>query len=191
MTRRRSRPLNADEQRLWRRVAATATPLRPEPRGEPHIPSPEIPPPARPMETIAPFSLGQAGNEGTRPPPAPKPAFQLDARLHGRMRRGKLRPEGRIDLHGMRLDEAHAALQCFVMRAHGRGQRLLLVITGKGSTSDGPVFERRGVLRHQVPHWLTAPPLATLVQEVVPAHRSHGGEGALYVYLRRSPRPGA
>jgi DNA-nicking Smr family endonuclease len=82
---------------------------------------------------------------------------------HRRMIRGKMKPEARIDLHGMTLSEAHPALVDFVVDAHAQGLRLLLVITGKGRGGDredhGPIPIRRGVLKQQVPGWLTAPPL--------------------------------
>jgi DNA-nicking Smr family endonuclease len=104
------------------------------------------------------------------------------------MIRGKLKPEARIDLHGMTLADAHPALIRFVTDAWDRGLRLVLVITGKGSRApedEGPIPARRGVLRQQVPGWLAAPPLATFVLEVREAHQRHGGGGAFYVYLRR------
>lgn len=105
------------------------------------------------------------------------------------MQRGKLKPEARIDLHGMTLADAHPALTDFVLRAHDRGLRLLLVITGKGQggdrRDDGPIPIRRGVLRQQVPGWLVAPPLGAVVLDVRPAHHRHGGEGAYYVYLKK------
>jgi DNA-nicking Smr family endonuclease len=108
---------------------------------------------------------------------------------HRRMIRGKMKPEARIDLHGMTLSEAHPALVDFVIDAHARGLRLLLVITGKGRGGDredhGPIPIRRGVLKQQVPGWLTAPPLGPLVLEIREAHQRHGGGGAYYVYLRR------
>lgn len=105
------------------------------------------------------------------------------------MQRGKLKPEARIDLHGMTLAAAHPALTNFILDGHHRGLRLLLVITGKGQggarEDDGPIPIRRGVLRQQVPGWLTAPPLGAVVLDVRPAHQRHGGEGAYYVYLKR------
>ncbi len=194
MTRRRLRSLKPEERKLWDRVAATATPLRPNPTGQPEKN-------VRPEDGKGPADAAPAMPDIARPQPVARPAAKprapqpprLDARLHRRMRQGKLRPEARLDLHGMRLDQAHAALLGFVMRAHGRGYRQLLVITGKGrdgADDAGPIPESRGVLRRQVPHWLTMPPLAPLVQEVVPAHRSHGGAGALYVYLKKPSRPG-
>jgi DNA-nicking Smr family endonuclease len=111
----------------------------------------------------------------------------MDRKTFGRMTRGKLKPEARIDLHGMTLDRAHGALTRFILSAHANGKRLVLVITGKGKDRDdaGPIPVRYGVLKHQVPHWLTTPPLSSAVLQVMPAHISHGGGGAYYVYLRR------
>ena len=83
-------------------------------------------------------------------------------------------------------EHAHAALTSFIRSEHEAGHRLVLVITGKGrSEADAMTARRHGILRHSVPHWLAAPPLVTRVLEVVPAHPTHGGAGALYVYLRR------
>jgi DNA-nicking Smr family endonuclease len=112
---------------------------------------------------------------------------QMDQKAFGRMKRGKLKPEGRIDLHGMTLDRAHPALSRFIQSAHKSGKRLVLVITGKGKLRDdgGPIPTRFGVLRHQVPQWLSMPPLSSVVLQVTQAHISHGGGGAYYVYLRR------
>ena len=117
-----------------------------------------------------------------------KQPVQMDKKAFGRMTRGKLKPEGRIDLHGMTLDRAHPALSRFIMGAHKSGKRLVLVITGKGKARDegGPIPVRHGVLRHQVPQWLAMPPLSSVVLQVSQSHVSHGGEGAYYVYLRRS-----
>jgi DNA-nicking Smr family endonuclease len=126
--------------------------------------------------------------------PAPSPTDELaahplrmDAKAHKRMKAGKLRPEAKLDLHGMTLDRAHPALTGFVTASHAQGRRLLLVVTGKGKSKAaiGPIPSRLGVLRHQVPQWLRMPPLAPLVLQVTEASRAHGGSGAYYVYLRR------
>lgn len=111
----------------------------------------------------------------------------MDRKAFARMRRGKLEPDARIDLHGMTLAQAQSALRSFVPGAVARGHRLVLVITGKGRGGDhgDGVSHRRGALRHEVPHWLRRAPLAPLVLEIRPAHQRHGGEGAYYVYLRR------
>lgn len=127
--------------------------------------------------------------------PAPTPAENLAAqplrmghKTHRQMTQGKLRPEARIDLHGMTLATAHPALIGFLLTSHTRGFRLVLVITGKGRTGsqDAPLPIRPGALRHNVPHWLRMMPLASVVLQATPAHRRHGGEGAYYIYLRKS-----
>lgn len=123
----------------------------------------------------------------TNAAPAYAPTLAMDKRAFGHLKRGKLVPEAKIDLHGMTLDRAHPALTQFIMRAwHGK-KRLVLVITGKGKDriEHGPIPMRRGVLRQQVPQWLSLPPLKSVVLQVADAHQRHGGGGAYYVYLRR------
>jgi DNA-nicking Smr family endonuclease len=90
-----------------------------------------------------------------------------------------MRPEARLDLHGMTQEEAHRALSHFVARAQEDGLRALLVITGKGGAGRG------GVLREAVPRWLEEPLLRGRVLSVAPAQPKDGGGGALYVLLRR------
>lgn len=139
------------------------------------------------------FRLGQAAQTRPAPPhstatPAERLAgvgLRMDPKTHKRMTRGKLRPEARLDLHGMTLSEAQPELMDFVISCHMAGFRLVLVITGKGRGEHGPLPTRPGALRHQVPFWLHAAPLGPLVQQVTAAHDRHGGEGAYYVYLRR------
>ena len=101
----------------------------------------------------------------------------MDKRRFQRMTRGKLQPEARIDLHGMTLAQAHAALNGFILRAQANGLRLVLVITGKGrqADDDGPIPRRRGALKHDVPQWLRMAPLAGCVLEIREAHARHGG----------------
>lgn len=194
MPRRRLRP---DELDLWSQVARTADPIHPlqkRPKAAPRTTEPKEP--ERPAP--APLQHFKMGEKAARSGPAhdvlPALADRLksqpvtmDRKAYGRLKRGKLQPEARIDLHGMTADRAHGALRGFILRAHGQGKRLVLVITGKGRQSgdDGPIPVRHGVLRHNVPHWLNVPPLAGLVLQVTNAHNRHGGGGAYYVYLRR------
>jgi len=112
---------------------------------------------------------------------------RMDRKAHRKLTRGKLSPEARIDLHGMTLAAAHPALTRFIAESHSRGLRLVLVITGKGRKREdaGPIPVRPGVLRHQVPQWLTSGALRPLVLQVTEAHQKHGGGGAYYVYLGR------
>lgn len=111
----------------------------------------------------------------------------MDRKAFNRMKRGKLQVDARIDLHGLTLAQAHPRLIGFIQTALARGDRLVLVITGKGKSKkdDGPIPQRAGVLKHQVPQWLRGPGLSNAVLQVSEAHQSHGGTGAYYVYLRR------
>ena len=114
----------------------------------------------------------------------------MDKKTFSKMRRGKLVPEGKIDLHGMTLDQAHPALTRFILTSQARGLRLVLVITGKGDRNDpyDPMPRQRGVLKRQVPMWLKMAPLSLIVMDVNEAHLRHGGGGAYYVYLRKTSR---
>ena len=111
----------------------------------------------------------------------------MDRRRYAKLRRGRLEPDARLDLHGMTAARAHAALNSFVLAASSAGHRLVLVITGKGRAGEANALapHRTGILRHAVPHWLAAPPLGPRVLQIAPAHLRHGGGGAYYVYLRR------
>jgi DNA-nicking Smr family endonuclease len=98
--------------------------------------------------------------------------------------RGRKEIDARIDLHGMTQTRAHHALSNFLQRAHRDGLTFVLVITGKGRTTAAQ--SERGVLRRQVPQWLSLPEFRSLVVGFEEAHIGHGGEGALYVRIRRS-----
>ena len=191
-----ARRLSPEEQDLWHTVARTARALHSSPPLRvPEVDSqPLTPPLQRTRPRLSPFALGEKVRVPERRDLAPDPsealaqaALQMDAKTHGKMTRGKLAPEARIDLHGMTLAEAHPALIGFILNAHAQGLRLVLVITGKGKQRDdiGPIPQRVGALRHQVPGWLHLPPLGSAVLQVTEAHQRHGGSGAYYVYLRR------
>lgn len=193
---RRKKGLSPEDRELWDRVRRTAKPLSPEEaRRKIEHEAPTEPKRATTdeptVEPIKPFRVGGAASMSTAPVPGerqPKAPIRMQHATHRRMVRGKLKPEARLDLHGMTLADAHPALIGFVMDAYDRGLRLILVITGKGrngTEDDGPIPVRRGVLRQQVPHWLTAPPIGVVVLEVREAHQRHGGGGAYYVYLKR------
>ena len=196
MNRRRVRP---EELELWRKVAKSADPLRPDSPSSDPMPLPMSKgkkPPATPKrEPIAPFEIGDNVEGHTArhdtlpglPEQLASAPVKMDKKAYGRLKRGKLQPEGRIDLHGMTLDRAKPALTSFIMQSYARDRRLVLVITGKGKRTEdtGPIPVRPGVLRHNVPRWLQSPPLSQVVLQVTEAHARHGGGGAFYVYLRR------
>ncbi|WP_342077494.1 Smr/MutS family protein [Yoonia sp. SS1-5] len=189
---RKPRHLSADERALWDRVAERTTPMDPK-RTRPILSEkPSVQP--KPADPVPSFRVGERSN--TRPSHDIAPTIKdrlssapvkMDHKAFGKMKRGKLKPEARLDLHGMVLAEAHPELVRFILGSSAMGRRLVLVITGKGKDRDdgGPIPTRFGVLRHQVPQWLSLPPLNAVVLQVTPAHIRHGGDGAYYVYLRR------
>ncbi|MFT6075023.1 MAG: DNA-nicking Smr family endonuclease [Yoonia sp.] len=194
---RKPRHLSSEERALWDRVAERATPLHPIRKR----PAPELSPTPKPNQFVLQpdplpdFQVGQKA-DAARPHDPMRPlvdrlgaaAVNMDNKSFGKMKRGKLKPEARIDLHGMTIAEAHPELVAFILDSHAMGRRLVLVITGKGKDRDdgGPIPTRFGVLRHQVPQWLALSPLAQAILQVGPAHLRHGGHGAYYVYLRRT-----
>ena len=206
---RKSRQVSDAERKLWQTAMSNTERLTARDIQAPPLLAPPSPPNARtdqpPPRVRAEPGLPPGAPQRFRPgeaapPPSARidrgtdPAVRLaaqpaamDQRRYQRLRRGKLEPEARLDLHGMTLARAHGALRGFILRAEGAGLRVLLVITGKGRGADAerPLFEAPGALRHQVPDWLATMPLAEFVLQILPAHRSHGGSGAYYVVLRR------
>ena len=180
----RRRQLSEEERALWRGVARSIKPLRqstatavPE-AAEPSI-APEIAS-ARPHPAAH-----------SEPPQLAKqapPLVPLGRRLRQRVARGRDTIDARIDLHGKTQREAHAALLRFLKRAQADGARIALVVTGKGTMKvrdEHHGESERGVLKRQVPLWLALPEFRPLVVGFEDAHMGHGGQGALYVRLRR------
>jgi DNA-nicking Smr family endonuclease len=172
------RPLKPDELRLWSLIAATVHPLpgRVRPAPSETLPEPDAKPPA------APRPAHTAPADPPRRPPLHRHGPEaIEPRRRHRLTRERDPIGARLDLHGLDQDRARAALERFLRRAWDDGYRAALVITGKGVQGDG-------ILRRRVPEWLADPALASIVAGVSEAHRRHGGEGALYVALKRRPR---
>ncbi|MBB4286535.1 Smr/MutS family protein [Roseospira goensis] len=173
--------------RLWQEVTRSATPLpgRPPPASAAPPPAP-APAPATSPDAAPPPSPTPTAARPAAPPRAPSREIRpgdgagIDRRTHDRFRRGRMAIEGRLDLHGMTRERAHQALSVFLHRAYERGARCVLVVTGKGTGREGS-----GVLRRDVPHWLNQGTLRGLVLSFTHAQIRDGGEGALYVLLRR------
>lgn len=145
---------------------------------------------ARPL---APVSQSEGARAKKRASPPSGGASGLDGRTDDRLRRGLIDPDARLDLHGFTERDAHHALLLFLRTAQARRYKLVLVVTGKGArlAPDAPFdmelnYRSRGILKSVVPRWLREPAFAGLVAGTRSAHAKHGGEGALYVYLRRS-----
>ncbi len=180
MTRRRS--LSDEERELWTGFARTIKPL-----------------PGTNKATAESPASGRRGEPAPAPRPAarhdapvpqkPPPLAPLDRRLKKRVARGREPIDARLDLHGLTQTQAHAALLRFLRRAQADGVKIALVVTGKGTGKgadrSGGALER-GVLKRQVPIWLSLPEFRPLVVGFEDAHLGHGGQGALYVRLRRA-----
>jgi DNA-nicking Smr family endonuclease len=208
---RKSGALTPDEEHLWAHVTGTVHPMRrsiaervadaPDHAGLDNASHSTPSRKAMPdLERIATPSAGKPRWQPliTQPTPRPKsaPGAQphFDRRQAKKIATGKIEIEGRLDLHGLRESEAHVRLRGFLRQAQAQGKRTVLVITGKGRDSDDPHapfdfgHERapRGILKRNVPRWLAEPEIAPLVVSYTTAHTRHGGDGALYVHLRRA-----
>ncbi len=184
---RRARTLTPDDKRLWRHVAQGVTPLDarralPEEEQEAVPAAPVVAEPPVPVAAPAPKAK-------TLPPIAP-----IERRLRQKVVRGHEPVGARLDLHGHTQDSAHRALFSFLRRAQAEGHRMVIVITGKGSAARHPRLDdgyhphpgqERGVLKRMVPLWLGLPEFRPLVLGFESAHLTHGGEGALYVRVRK------
>ena len=183
----RRRKLSDDERALWSGVARSIMPLRGrEAPADLPASTPDDPPHPGPdsVPSSAPAAPQEAPRQKSSAPLAP-----LGRRLRQRVARGREPIDDRIDLHGMTQSRAHAALLRFLRRAQDSDARIVLVVTGKGTVrADGDRDGERGVLKRQVPLWLALPEFRSLVVGFEDAHVGHGGEGALYVRLRRAQR---
>jgi len=180
----RRRPLSEEEQALWTGFTRSIKPLR------------RIRSPAKSAdETLlsiadakaqsVPTPRSGAGREKpstTRKPPALAP---LERRFKQRLARGRDVIDARLDLHGFTQRQAHVALLRFLRAAQADGARIALIVTGKGR-GKGAAAHEGGVLKRQVPLWLSTPEFRPLVVGFDDAHIGHGGDGALYVRLRRA-----
>lgn len=171
--------LSDDDLALWQRVTAQTEPLarakrpvsRPKKAKPVAAPTPAPPapvsaaprPPAKPTITVSTALLQSQ---------AP------DRRTATKLKRGQIAIEARLDLHGMTQSEAHEELRRFIAGSRELGRRCVLVVTGVGARGGG-------VLRRSVPRWLAEPPLREAVLNVAAAEQRHGGQGALYVLLRK------
>src|SRR5262245_34791791 len=177
---RRKRSLSEEERKLWESVARQVRPLRASPRlARPPAAETATPPggPAVPARPPSPVKISSPP-KSQAPPLAP-----IGRRERAQLSRGKKEIDARIDLHGMTQTRAHRALLGFLQRAHHEGFTFVLVITGKGKVG---ADSERGVLRRQVPQWLALPEFRAMVVGFEEAHIGHGGEGALYVRVRRA-----
>ncbi len=187
------RGLSPDEAALWRRVAATVTPLHPKPQ-------PALPPAGGAGEGLVDVALAPPPKrvKGRIPPPRPEPAPAsypirplttggLDSSWDRKLTRGPLQPDVTIDLHGLTLAMAHERLNGGIAQALAMGARVILLIAGKHRPAPENDLrgERRGAIRAKLLDWLAASPHAGRIASVRPAQPRHGGDGAVYIVLRK------
>jgi DNA-nicking Smr family endonuclease len=169
----RRRQLSDEERALWSGFARSITPLRRLGVSDAPATAATAATPVPPRPIV----------RHDAPPAKAPPLAPFDRRLKQRVSRGRDAIDMRIDLHGMTQSEAHAAVLRFLRRAQADGARIALIVTGKGA---GRGSDSRGVLKRQVPLWLALPEFRPFVLGFDDAHAGHGGEGALYVRIRRA-----
>lgn len=179
-----SRRVSEEERALWRSVTDTIKPLAGRRRAAPRslvreVTKPNAPvPEKRTTVDLSGVKIG-ASLKPAALSPTPNPFAQgLDKRSEQRLKRGQMQIDARLDLHGHTQAAAQGEALAFLARAIERGQRCLLIITGKGAAGGG-------VLRKALPLWLEASPQAREILRLTPAAIQHGGDGAFYVLLKR------
>lgn len=193
------RHLHPEDLRLWSLVTATVRPAKGRTRPAPAVKTDEPPRNKRvltdakpadaqypatlrtPMSPAAVAARPVATAGRSKPQPAKAIPEPIEPRRKRRISTAREPIGGRLDLHGLDQDQARAAVHAFIQRAHADGVRAVLIITGKGSLGDG-------VLRRRTPDWLAEPAIRPMVAGLAQAERHHGGEGALYVALKRNGR---
>jgi DNA-nicking Smr family endonuclease len=168
----KKRDLHPEEKKLWRKVAASVKTRRPAPADDDD-------------EEEAPLPTRKKATASAGPAPSVKPAARAASAIapqdrgnEKRVRRGRLEIDAKLDLHGHTQDSARAALVRFLHASQRRGDRIVIIITGVGRIQEG-------VLKRRLPEWLAAPEVRSVISGYAPAHRTHGGAGAVYVFLKR------
>jgi DNA-nicking Smr family endonuclease len=169
---------------LWWQIAESITPLKHRrriPSAKPAVEEPAAAPMKAPKARVAPVAPPVPARKPTLAELSHDRLIDLDKRTGQKLVRGQLPLEGRLDLHGLTQDQAHGRLTRFIATSAEAGKRCVLVITGKGLKPTGET----GVLRKAVPRWLNSVELRPLVLAIRYAQSKDGGEGALYVLLKR------
>ncbi|MFC0206154.1 Smr/MutS family protein [Novosphingobium soli] len=197
--RRPGRRLSAEEKAIWAQVARTVTPLEPSrPRPDAKavddapVPAAPAPEPVRKVKgrVLPPLAAPRPASPLHQTPPAPPPLGQerlhLDGSWERRIAKGTLAPDFSLDLHGANLDQAYARLMHGLTQAKSMGARVVLVVTGKPRPVDAADRgTARGAIRAKIADWLAASEHASDIVAVRGAHRRHGGQGAVYLVLRK------
>ncbi|MGB7287241.1 MAG: Smr/MutS family protein [Salaquimonas sp.] len=191
----KKRSLDSEEEALWHQVKRTVAPMdgkrqnlkhwldleeasfsqNPKPMKKVPILNDKVP--------VSKASITRSFYAAPYTPPVSVPskpglASSIDDNTARKLLKGRVSIDGRIDLHGMTQTQAHNVLKNFLIDSYHSGFRMVLVITGKGRMNEG-------VLKNAVPNWLNEPALSLYASAFRRAHVTHGGEGALYVRIRK------
>ena len=182
----KGRKLSSDEKALWKKISRTISdpkPISTDIDDEKDIVKKE--------NTL----LKPILNPGLKNNPRISPNIEnssgaIDQNILRRLKRGKLSPEAKLDLHGLTTDQAYKALYSFINNSYKLKKRLILIITGKGERNynSEDSFTNKGVLRKTVPQWLKSPAMNGFILDFVQSHVKDGGSGALYVYLKKNKK---
>jgi DNA-nicking Smr family endonuclease len=187
-----SRRVTPDEAELWDELAHSIDKVKAKARVPAHA---LIPPPVRSASAPPKPQRGHTakGSAAASKAPPAAPLADFDRRAHRHVASGKLAIDARVDLHGLSRHDAHTRLRAFLLGSQAKGHRIVLVITGKGGEAEAADHlasvlgaPQRGVLRRNVPQWLAEPELRKIVLSYASAGVRHGGDGALYVRLRKA-----
>lgn len=177
------RRLDAEEAALWARVKASVRPLHPKLKAKP-APEPD-PAPVSGKRRVATPPPTRAAPAPRAPAAPPASAATLDGSWDRQITRGAIQPDATLDLHGHTLRSAHAMLDAGLERAIARGDRVLLLVTGKPPRPESERPHARGAIRAAVADWIAASRHTADIAAIRNAHPRHGGSGAIYVIFRR------
>ena len=186
------RRLDPDESALWKKVAATVKPLAKAKAPLAPVSPPTVKPPKPTLRSTAVPAAAPRTPTKLPPPRRTHQAATLDGHWDRRLRKGLVRPDLSIDLHGHTLVSAQALLDEAIGRGLMRGARVLLVVAGRLRPGADRLPQMhgdprpRGAIRASLPDWIAYSPHADQIVALRPAHISHGGAGAVYVILRRT-----
>lgn len=191
--------LSEEDAKLWQKFSATAKPLGQQQRNRASDfefkPNKSSNNPSETKKTARSKSVTQTKTGQKAVPPQPKkpPIETIDRKKVRKLGSDQITIDATLDLHGYRQEQAHTTLRSFIRNCQARDFRYVLIITGKGATtknSDRKIWDapEPGVLKRNVPMWLSDADMRDYVVGYTKAHQKHGGDGALYVQIRKMSR---
>lgn len=184
----KGRKLSSDEKDLWKKISRTIS--NPKPMSTETDEEKEVVKKENRLLKPKPILNIDFRNNPKIKPKNENSSGTMDQNVLRKLKRGKLSPEAKLDLHGLKTDQAYKALYSFIINNYKLKKRLVLIITGKGERNynSEDSFSSKGVLRKTVPQWLKSPAIKGFILDFVQSHIKDGGSGALYVYLKKNKK---